>query len=59
MWGHMAGISNIGDWSDGHSELPCGIMDSLDEIGTPVGALDAPLSNGNGFPLVPFFQSSL
>ena len=47
MWGHMAGISNLTDWASAADELPCGIMDSLDEMSaTPAGALDAPLSTG-------------
>jgi len=45
MWGHMAGIGNLGDWSDAHGELPCGLMDSLDEMGTGSNVIEAPLSN--------------
>lgn len=40
MWGHMAGIGNLADWSDTGGAVPCELMDSLDEMGAPA-ALDA------------------
>ena len=32
MWGHMAGMGNVGDWCDSGASLPCELLDSLDDI---------------------------
>lgn len=51
MWGHMAGIGNLADWSDTPSALPCELMDSLDEMSASTG-LDAPLSSCSALSLM-------
>eukprot|EP00802_Teleaulax_amphioxeia_P018035 Tamp_18213.p1 GENE.Tamp_18213~~Tamp_18213.p1 ORF type:complete len:182 (+),score=26.44 Tamp_18213:481-1026(+) len=38
MWGHMAGMGNVGDWCDSGASLPCELMDSLDDMSTAAAA---------------------